>query len=183
MFRWCRISVWLILLVAVSFVAYFHLIGLPEFLKQPLLERLLASDIAAQFSNMQLGWRRGPSIIIDNVSFSRPDQPLSPSLTASRAELALDWKALLRARLHGRSLQVVNAQWRLPVSETPGDALLLSGVTLDMRFDTNDIVRLETCRGLFRGMQIDIVGNVTHVKDLRKWTVFAGTAAGATGWT
>ena len=39
-FRWCRIFVWLVILVVVASIAYLHLIGLPEYLKEPLLRRL-----------------------------------------------------------------------------------------------------------------------------------------------
>src|SRR5277367_181596 len=94
-FRWCRIFFWLILFLAVAAVSYLHLIGLPDFVKRPMLQRLLADGVAAQFSNMQLGREQGPSIIIENAAFSRADQPLSPRLSASRAELELNWDALL----------------------------------------------------------------------------------------
>jgi hypothetical protein len=169
LFRWCRITVWLILLLTISSLAYLHMVGLPDFLKKPLLQRLLASDIAADFSNMQLGWKRGPSVIIENVSFRRANQTLSPRLSASRAELALDWAALRRARLHARTLDVMDAQWRLPVAEPAGDALVLDHLTLGLQFGDNDSVRVNTCRGVFRGMQLDIIGRVVHVKGLRQW--------------
>ena len=63
-------------------IAYLHLIGLPDFLKRPMLQRLLAEGIEAQFTNMQLGWGRGPSILIENAAFSRSREPLSPRLSA-----------------------------------------------------------------------------------------------------
>jgi hypothetical protein len=169
LFRWCRICVWLILLLILSFIVYLHSVGLPDFLKRPLLQRLLASDIAAEFSNMQLGWRRGPSVIIENVAFSRANQPLSPRLSASRAELVLDWDALRRARIHARSLDVVDAEWREPVSQAGGDSLVLNHLVLEVRFDTNDTMHLDICRGLFRGIQIDLIGGVHHVTALRHW--------------
>ncbi len=169
LFRWCRIFVLLVVLAAVAFVAYLHTVGLPDFLKRPLLQRLLASDVVAEFSNMQLSWRRGPSVIIENASFTRARQPLSPRLTASRAELTLDWNALRRGRLHARTLEVANAEWRLPVSAASGDALVLHHLVLDMRFDPDDTMRVDNCRGVFRGVQIDLIGRVKHIKDLRRW--------------
>ena len=154
LFRWFRISLWLILFLAVAAVSYLHLIGLPDFLKRPLLRRLLAEGVAAQFANMQLGWGRGPSIVIENAAFSRSHQPLSPRLSASRAELELNWDALLHCQIELRSLQVASAQLLLPISETNGDALWLTNVALDMRFYSNDVVRLNHCRGTFLGIQL-----------------------------
>src|SRR5271157_3992826 len=137
LFRWFRICLWLILFLAVAAVSYLHLVGLPDFLKRPLLRRLLAEGVAAQFANMQLGWGRGPSIVIEDASFSRSDQPLSPRLSASRAELELYWDALLHSQIELRSVQVASARLQLPISETNGDALLLTNVALDLRFYSN----------------------------------------------
>jgi hypothetical protein len=168
LFRWLRIFLLLILFLAVAAVSYLHLIGLPDFVKRPLLRRLLAEGVAAQFSNIQLGWAWGPSILIENAAFSRSDQPLSPRLSASRAELALSWDALLHSKIQLRSLQISSAQLQLPISQTNGDALLLTNVALDMRFHSNDVVQLD-CRGAFTGIQLDLIGEASHAGDLRHW--------------
>jgi hypothetical protein len=167
--RWCRICLLLILLLAVAAVAYLHLIGLPDFVKRPLLRRLLEAGVEARFTDMQLGWSWGPSIVIENAAFSRADQPLSPRLSARRAELTLSWNALLHSRIQLHSLQISSARLQLPISETNGDALLLADVALDMRFYSNDVVRLIDCRGAFHGIQIDLLGGVSHAGDLRHW--------------
>jgi len=172
LFRWFRIFLWLMLFLALAVVSYLHLIGLPDFLKQPMLRRLLAEGVAAQFSNIQLGWGREPSIIIENAAFSRSDQPLSPRLSASRAELALSWRALLHSQIEVRGLQVSDAQLQLPV--TNGEALVLGHVALEIQFYSNDVARLDYCRGTFRGIQMDIIGGVRHVSSLRHWQFLAG---------
>lgn len=168
-FRWCRIFIWLVLLAAVGAIAYLHLIGLPDFLKQSLLGRLRAQEISAQFAGMRLDWKYGPAILIDNVSFSRLHQPLSPRLSAGHAELILDWDALLHARLQVRVLQVVDGSWELPVSDANRDSLILDKLAMDVRFDTNDTARVDVCRGVFHGVQIDLIGIITHVSALPKW--------------
>jgi hypothetical protein len=173
-FRWCRISLWLVLFLAVAAVSYLHLTGLPDFVKRPMLRQLLAHGVEAQFSNMQLGWERGPSIVIENAAFSRVDQPLSPRLSASRAKLELDRNALLHGRFELRSLQVSDAQLQLPVSEAVDDVLLLNNVALSMRFFSNDVVKLDRCQGSFRGIQTDLIGVVSHAGALRRWQIPAG---------
>lgn len=169
MFRWFRITLLLILFLVVAGVTYLRLAGLPDFLKRPLLRRLMAEGVAAQFGNMQLGWARGPSIVIENAAFSRSHQPLSPRLSASRAELALSWDALLHCQIELDSLQVSSAQLQFPVSETNGDTLLLTNVALDMRFYSNDVVRINDCRGTFRGLEMDLIGGVSHASDMLHW--------------
>jgi hypothetical protein len=176
LFRWFRVFVLLILFLAVAAVCYLHLIGLPDFVKRPLLRRLLAEGVAAQFTNMQLGWARGPSILIENADFSRSDQPLSPRLSASRAELALSGDALLHSQIALRSLQISSAQLQLPISQTNGDALLLTNVALDMRFYSNDVVLLNS-RGTFIGIQLDLIGEVNHAGGLSHWRLPLGGGA------
>ena len=168
-FRWCRICLWMVLLLAVAAVSYLYLTGLPDFLKQPTLRQLLVRGLEAQFSNMQLVWGRGPSILVENSAFSRAGLPLSPRLTYSRAELELDWKALLHGRLEFRSLLVSGAQLQLPVSQAAGDVLLLNNVSLDMQFSQGDVVRLNRCRGTFRGIQTDLIGMLSHAGEVRRW--------------
>jgi len=179
-FRWCRIILWLAVFLVLTSVAYLHLIGLPEFVKQPMLRRLLARGIEAQFTNMQLGLGKRPSIIVENAAFSRFHQPLSPRLSASRAELTLSWNAMLHARIEVHSLQVAGAQLQVPVSETNGDALVLNNVALEMQFNSNDIVRLNYCQGAFRGIQLDIIGRASHVSDMLHWP-FLGGSGGTNG--
>jgi hypothetical protein len=168
-FRWCRMSLWLVLFFMVSAIAYLHLIGLPDFAKRPLLRRLLEAGVAAEFSEMQLGWGLGPSVVIENAAFSRSEQPLSPRLSARRAEVELDWDALLHCRIALHSLQVTSAQLQLPITETNGDTLLLTNLALDMRFPSNDVVRVVDCRGVVQGIQFDLVGEANHAGEMRHW--------------
>jgi hypothetical protein len=165
-FRWCRITLWLAVFLVMA-AAYLHLLGLPDFLKRPLLERLLAKGVVAQFSNIQLGW--GPSILIENAAFSRSDQPLSPRLSAGEAELALNWNALLHFKIALHSLRVAGAELDFPISETNGDGLLFTNVLMDMQFSSNNVVRVDNCRGVFHGIQIDLIGAISHASSLRSW--------------
>lgn len=168
-FRGCRMAVWLVLLFIVGALAYLHLVGLPDFLKAPLLRRLQEHGIAAQFTKMQLGWSSGPAISIENAAFSHADDSLSPRLTTAQAELSMNWNAMRHGRIELRSLQVSDAQLRLPISPTNGDLVLLSDLNLKLQFASNDFVRVSYCRGIFRGVQIDLIGQVAHVQDLQNW--------------
>ncbi|HZM03982.1 MAG TPA: hypothetical protein VFC44_13305 [Candidatus Saccharimonadales bacterium] len=166
-FRWLRIAFWFALFLAVAAVAYLHLIGLPDFLKRPLLTHLRSHGFEAQFSNVRLGW--GPSLIIDNAAFRRAHQPLSPRLSAAQTELAVDLRALVQSRIELKSLRVADAQLQVPVSATNGDVLSLNQVRLGLAFSSNDFLRLHDCEASFRGIEIQLNGEASHFRDLRNW--------------
>src|SRR3974377_673080 len=74
-----RITVWVVVLLLVGALAYLDLVGLPEFAKRPLLEKLRASGIDLQFSRLRLSWFHG--LVAENVQFGEPSEPLAPQLT------------------------------------------------------------------------------------------------------
>ena len=84
LFRWCRILVALILLVAVVAGIYLNEVGLPDFLKWPFLEKLRQNGVEARFSRMRLRWYRG--VVVENAILTRADAPAGPELSAGEAE-------------------------------------------------------------------------------------------------
>src|SRR5262245_52813313 len=79
-FRRVRITIWLLILSVVGAVVYVNQVGLPGFIKRPLLERLRARGLDPQFTRLRLSWHRG--IVAENVRFGQADDPLTPELTA-----------------------------------------------------------------------------------------------------
>src|SRR5262249_23485867 len=77
-FRRFRISVWVLTLILLGFLLYLNQIGLPEFAKAPLLQKLHDRGISLQFSRLRVRWFQG--IVADNVRFLRTDAPFSPQL-------------------------------------------------------------------------------------------------------
>src|SRR5579863_6318917 len=110
-FKWCRVTVLLIILLAVSALTYLQLIGLPDFLKNSLLRSLRQRGFEAQFASARLGW--GPSIVIENAAFSGTNQSAGPRLSAEWTQLNLNSAALLHARLQIDSFQIIDAGLRL----------------------------------------------------------------------
>src|SRR5437879_5935349 len=101
-FRRFRIGVWLVILGLVGTLVYLNQVGLPGFLKKPLLEKLRARGLDLQFSRLRLRWYHG--IVAENVRFGRADDPLSPQLTLSEVEVELNRKALGRLQFEVKSL-------------------------------------------------------------------------------
>src|SRR5437867_270216 len=86
-FRRVRITFWLIILLLVGTLVYLNQVGLPGFVKKPLLARLRERGVELQFSRLRLRWYQG--IVADNVRFGRADEPTSPQLTVSEVQVHL----------------------------------------------------------------------------------------------
>src|SRR5688500_6289026 len=85
MFRWSRISVWMLLLAILVGIIYINSIGLPNFLKEPLLVELRERGWNVEFSRMRWRWFRG--IVMENATFSPVEETSYSKFSASRAEL------------------------------------------------------------------------------------------------
>ena len=101
-FRRFRIAVWLIVLLLVAAFAYVNQIGLPGFVKKPLLENLRARGLDLQFSRLRLRWYRG--LVAENVRFERADEPFSPQFTLREVQVRLNHRALSRLQIQIDSL-------------------------------------------------------------------------------
>ena len=103
-FRRFRIAVWLVVLALVATFVYLNQVGLPGFVKKPLLENLRARGLDLQFSRLRLRWYRG--LVAENVRFGRAGEPLSPQFTIQEAQVRLNHRAMTRLQLQVDSLML-----------------------------------------------------------------------------
>ena len=166
-FKWCRVTLLLAVLLVVAALAYLQLVGLPDFLKHPLLRALRQRGFDAQFASARLGW--GPSIIIENAAFS-PTRPSSGlQLSAGWTQLKLNAAALLRARLQVDSFEVLQAGLNLPVSPTNQAPLSLSDVNLRVTLPSNNLALLNDGSAWFHGIRIHLNGEIRDFLSMRDW--------------
>jgi hypothetical protein len=169
-FKWCRVTVLFAIFLVVAAVAYLQFVGLPDFLKGPLLRALRQRGFDAQFSSARLGW--GPSIIIENASFSPTNQSAGPRLSAERTQLNLNANAFLHARLQVDSFEIRRASLSIPVAPTNQEPLSLMDVNLRVLLATNDVAVLNDCSAWSRGIRIRLNGQVRDFLALRDWKIF-----------
>jgi hypothetical protein len=155
------------LFLVVAALTYLHLIGLPDFVKQPLLRHLREKGFEVRFTRMHLGF--GPAVIIENVAFSRTDQAFGPRLSAGKARLALDFDALRHSRLEVDSLEVLDGRLQLPLSATNDEALSLDKVRLEVALQSNNAAQFQDVTASFRGIQIRLNGEISDFQLLRSW--------------
>ncbi len=177
-FRRFRIFVWFVILCLVAGLLYLNQVGLPSFLKKPILEKLRARGLDVQFSRLRLRFYQG--IVADNVRFGRPDDPMSPHLSLGELQLHLNFRALTHGQFQIDSVMLRRGTLLLPVELTNGvpRQLSLDDIGSELRFLPGDLWALDNFRARFAGSRILLSGLVTNASAVRDLKVFhAGPAA------
>src|ERR1039458_2779265 len=103
-FRRFRITVWSLILTLLGGLVYLNRVGLPDFAKKPLLEKLRARGLDLEFSRLRLSWHHG--LVAENVRFGRADELLSPQLTLGEVRVSLNYRALSPLQFQVDSLRL-----------------------------------------------------------------------------
>src|SRR5258705_12709237 len=107
-FRRFRITLWILILLILGCLIYVNQIGLPGFVKKPLLEKLRERGVDLQFSRLRLRWDQG--IVAENVRFGGADEPLSPEFKLAQVQVQLNYKALSKFQFQVDSLRLRRAR-------------------------------------------------------------------------
>jgi hypothetical protein len=170
-FRWVRITAWLIILLCVMAGAYLHWHGLPDFLKRPILQHLRDRGYDAEFSSMRLGW--GPSVIVDNGTFQRLSKQPEARLTAARADLEMTLLDLARAKVALKSFEVYDGKLQFPTVGQSNAALSFENIHLELMFGASNLVRLTNTMASFHGVHLNVDGELNHAEGVREWTALS----------
>jgi hypothetical protein len=173
-FRWTRIVFLFAVFLVVAALSYLHLVGLPNFLKAELLDRLHDRGFELQFINARLGW--WTEIIVDNASFHQDARPLAPRLAAARTQIRLNPARLLRGHVAVDSIAIGQGSLELPFSLAGGDRLAVNNVFLDIDLLAHDAIRLNNGRADFHGIQFTLHGAVTNYLTARKLNFWPAAA-------
>ncbi|MGH7951987.1 MAG: AsmA-like C-terminal region-containing protein [Limisphaerales bacterium] len=167
-FCWLRVSALLLLLAAAGALLWFNQIGLPDFLKRPLVEKFRARGFELEFSRLHLSFVSG--LIADKVRVG--DEKISghPSLSLQRVQLHLNFRALLHGRFQLTGLALNHGDLTWPVS--PTNALALQNIQTELRFQTNGGLSLDNFYADFAGAKLALSGDIAHAPELRNWKIF-----------
>ena len=168
-FRRVRITVWLLILALLGGLLYLNQIGLPDFAKKPLLEKLRARGLELQFSRLRLSWYHG--LVAENVRFGRPDEPFSPHLTLAEVRLRFNHAALTRFQFQVDSLVLRQGRLVWPIAETnqAPRQLAIENIQTDLRFLPGDEWALDHFTAGFAGARIQLSGRVANASAVREW--------------
>jgi len=167
-FRWCRITVLMLVLAAVCAFVWVNRVGLPDFLKTRLVQALHSRGLNVEFSRMRLRVVRG--LVADDVRIGDARNTGGPALSIEEIQLRLDYRALLRRQFQvdGLVLRQGNLAW--PVSS--GGALSLDDIQAVLRFQTNDTWSLDNFSAAFAGARLNLSGEIAHAPEISRWQIF-----------
>ncbi len=170
LFRWFRIFVLLLLLGAVTAGIYLNQVGIPDFIKRPLLKELRAHGVELQFTRLRLRWYRG--IVAEHVHFGRADQPLGPQLSIDEVEVQLNMAALKKRALQVDALILNQGRLVWPLTETNQSSgkMLMDNIQTELRFLPNDQWQLDGFQAHFVGAKLQLAGTLTNASAIRDWT-------------
>jgi len=174
-FRWCRITVLFFILALTGAALYLDRIGLPDFIKNPLVQKLHDRGLDLHFTRLR--WRPAQGIVAENVFFGRTNNFLSPQLTLKEVEVRVDYAALLKRQFQIDSLALRQGRLAWPVISTNGVAreLSIDHIQTDLQLSTNDVWELDNFQAEFGGAKIQLTGALTNASTLRDWKWFHGT--------
>lgn len=169
-FRRFRYVVWSVTLVVVGALIYLNVVGLPDFLKRPLQQRLREKGLALEFAALRLHWSRG--FVAEQVIFgasSSTTNPAVPRLTAKELELNLHLRALLTGRIQVDALALRGGKldWTLTPTNAAVRHLVVENIETSLRLLPADRWVLDDLRGNFCGGKFFLSGSLTNASALR----------------
>jgi AsmA-like C-terminal region len=174
--RGMRICTLLFLFILLVAVIYMNQIGLPRYLKKPLLKSLHEKGVDVEFSRLRLRWYRG--IVVEDVNFVQASQGTnSPQVSIRQAEVKLNNQALRRFKISVDSLILHDGQVILPLSETNHGArtLEVSKIQTQLRFLPDDQWQLDNFKASFAGVQVKLSGSLSNASAVREWRTLQST--------
>jgi len=178
LFRYFRRFFLLLVLVLICALGWLNRVGLPDFLKRPLVDTLRARGIELQFASLRLSLWRG--LVADDVHIGGTGEGESPTLSLRQVQLRLNYPALLHLQLQINGLVLRQGKFVWPLS--PTNTLALDQVGFELRFQTNDLWSLDNFQAGFAGAKIILSGDIAHASALRNWDVFRSQTTNTTPW-
>jgi len=183
-FRRFRITVLLILLGLVCAGAYVNQVGLPGFVKRPLLENLRSRGVDLEFSRLRIRGYRG--IVAENVRMLGTNNSTGqPVFTASSADVRLNFEAFAHLKLEvlGVTLRDGSLTWELAATNEPSRPFAITNLTVGLRFLPGDEWSLDNFMADYAGMGLRASARITNATAVRDWPMFHGQARRTPGST
>lgn len=204
--RWSRRILLAVILAVLCAFIWADRIGLPDFLKQRLIENLHERGVELQFVRLRLSLVHG--LLADNVrigqmpeagsqksevgsqksDISALSSDLRPLFTAQEVRLEVNWRAALHRHLQLDGLVLHNGKFTLPLSPTNGGeveslhgqsrALVLEKIQTELRFGENDTWSLDNFQAVFASARLTLAGEIAHAPEMRDWGIFHAPKTG-----
>ncbi|PAW84232.1 MAG: hypothetical protein B9S33_12190 [Pedosphaera sp. Tous-C6FEB] len=164
-FRCVRILCLLAVLAAVCAFLWFNQMGVPDFVKRPVLAGLEAQGLKLEFSRLRWQWFRG--LVAENISVSSAGA--GPHIAAAEAEVQLDHEALrdFRFVVNGVVLREGGLNWTVAPTNLPPRTLTVTNLSTALNFLPGDVWVLPHLNATIQGIQLKLSAVVTNATALR----------------
>jgi hypothetical protein len=165
-FRCLRILCLLVVLAAVCAFLWFNQIGVPDFVKRPVLAGLEAQGLKLEFSRLRWQWFRG--LVAENISVSPVGA--GPHIAAAEAEVQLDHEALrdFHFVVTGVVLREGGLDWTVAPTNLPPRTLTVTNLSTALNFLPGDVWALPHLNATVQGIQLKFSAVLTNATALRK---------------
>ncbi|MBC8003726.1 MAG: hypothetical protein H7X97_14165, partial [Opitutaceae bacterium] len=164
-FRWCRIAAFLLFIALMLSGLYLHLVGLPDFLKRPVLSELKSLGVDLQFQNVKMSWFWG--LIVDQPVIAVASQTNGPVFSATEIELGISAASALQRRLRFDSIRITQGKISQPLSATNQlPPLLIDQIEAELVVENNE-ARVDNFHARFREAEMTISGSLTNIMAVR----------------
>ncbi len=173
-FRWTRIAILFAILGVICALTYVSEVGLPDFLKRPLLQSLETRGVELRFSRLRWRWARG--FVAEDVRFgSALPLPDIPQLSLREVELRLDSSQLyhLKFAVNGLNLGGGKLSWPLLNPSQPSSVLNLTNLDARLRLLPGDEWVLDGLSAVFENARFSLTGSITNASMLKTWPIFS----------
>ena len=167
-FRCVRIVAWLLVLAVLVAFIWFNQVGVPDFVKHPVLAELKERGFDLEFQRLRWLWFRG--LVAEGISVEKSGATTGPHFTAAEAEVQLNLEALrdFKFLVTGVALRQGELAWTVASSNLPPRTLTVTNLATTLRFLPGDVWELPQLTATVQGIQMKISAVVTNVTALRK---------------
>lgn len=168
-FKWCRVSLLLLILTVIVLGLFLNHVGLPDWLERRVEEQFRSAGWELKFSRLRLRWYHG--IVADDLQLRRTNAWNSPHLFLQRAEFRLNSKALQHLDLEADSVLLHGGRlvWPLPGTNQPQRTFILDDVGGELFFKPGDFWELRYLEARTLGTQVRFRGDITNASYIREW--------------
>jgi len=179
-FKWCRVSLLLLLFVLIVLGLYLNRVGLPDWLERRVEEQFRAAGWELKFSRLRLHWYNG--IVAEDLQLHRTNTLHGPHLFLQTAEFRLNGRALRHLYLEADSVVLKGGRlrWELPGTNQPRQTLALDDIGGELIFRPDDLWELKFLETRLLGVQARLRGELTNASLIREWKVVRPTRPEAT---
>ncbi|MEI7730042.1 MAG: AsmA-like C-terminal region-containing protein [Verrucomicrobiota bacterium] len=174
-FRFFRIAFLLLVLGLAGFLLYISQAGLPDFLKNRILEQLRTHGMEVEYQKIRFRWDRG--VVAENVAFRHAQRVNGPQMTLDELVVGLNAEALLHGRLEVEKLQFRGGclNWHF-AGPQPSHPLAITNLSASLWLGKDDRWDLSFLKGRFHGVDITVTGRLDHASRLRASPATNGAA-------